>query len=215
MTLRPVSKPVQVGGPIAWLSASPDNRSAFLVIGGRSVSDRLAVPSDRWALVDLVAGRVVRRGTFPMSLPSIVAFAPDGTRVAVGSEKGDVLIVDPATGENLATPRIVHQGWVNGIAFSPDSSLLVSSGFDGGVALFDGKTAALLGTIMTPNQQLVTADFLPDGHTVAIAAYDDGVYHWDTRLAHTIELACRMAGRQLTTDEWRENFGDRPYRKTC
>ncbi|RZU03375.1 DNA-binding SARP family transcriptional activator [Kribbella rubisoli] len=214
-TLRPVSKPVQVGGPIAWLSASPDNRSAFLVIGGRSISDRLDVPSDRWALVDLVAGRVVRRGTFPMRVPSIVAFAPDGTRVAVGSEKGEVLIVDPATGENIATPRIVHQGWVNGIAFSPDSSLLVSSGWDGGIGLFDGKTAALLGTIMTPNQQLVTADFLPDGRTVAIAAYDDGVYHWDTRLAHTIEMACRMAGRDLTAAEWKENFGERPYRKTC
>ncbi|MFC6162324.1 nSTAND1 domain-containing NTPase [Kribbella jiaozuonensis] len=214
-TLRPVGKPVQVGGPIAWLSASPDNRSAFLVIGGRKISDRLDAPSDRWALVDLMEGRVVRRGTFPMSVPSIVTFAPDGTRVAVGSEKGDVLLLDPTTGENLAAPRIVHQGWVNGIAFSPDSSLLVSSGWDGGVALFDGKTAALLGTIMTPNQQLVTADFLPDGRTVAIAAYDDGVYHWDTRLEHTIAMACRMAGRQLTADEWRENFGARPYVKTC
>jgi WD40 repeat protein len=214
-TLQPVSKPVQVGGPIAWLSASPDNRSAFLVIGGRHISNWLDVPSDRWAVVDLVAGRVVRRGKFPMSFPSIAAFAPDGSRVAVGNEKGDVLIVDPTTGENVSAPRTVHQGLVNGIAFSPDSALLVSSGWDGGVALFDGKTASLLGTIMTPNQQLATADFLPDGHTVVIATYDDGVYHWDTRLAHTIELACRMAGRDLTEPEWRENFGERPYVKTC
>ena len=73
----------------------------------------------------------------------------------------------------------------------------------------------MLGSIATPNQQLVTADFLPDGHTVAIAAYDDGVYHWDTRLEHAIETACRMAGRDLTEAEWRESFGDRPFQKTC
>ncbi len=52
------------------------------------------------------------------------------------------------------------------------------------MALFDGKTAGLLGSITTPNQQLVTADFLPDGHTVATASFDDGVYHWDARLDH-------------------------------
>lgn len=215
VTLRRLAKPVQVGGPIAWLSASPDNRSAFLVIGGRNISDRLDVHSDRWALVDLVAGRVVRRGRFPMKAPSIVTFAPDGTRVAVGTEKGEVLIIDPATGQNVAAPRIAHQGWVNGIAFSPDSSLLVTAGWDGGVALFDGKTAASLGTVLTPNQQLVTADFLPDGHTVAIAAYDDGVYSWDTRLERAIERACRMSGRNLSADEWRENFGERPFQKIC
>ncbi|MER7249008.1 BTAD domain-containing putative transcriptional regulator [Kribbella sp. NPDC000426] len=214
-TLRPVSKPVQVGGPIAWLSASPDNRTAFLVIGGRNISSWLDVPSDRWAVVDLVAGRILRRGSFPMKYPSIVTYSPDGTRVAIGSEKGDAVIIDPATGEYLAAPRIVHQGLVNGIAFSADSALLVTAGWDGGIALFDGKSAALLGTIMTPNQQLVTADFLPDSHTVVIASYDDGVYYWDTRLEHAVEMACRMAGRDLTAAEWRENFGERLYRKTC
>ncbi|TDW98572.1 BTAD domain-containing putative transcriptional regulator [Kribbella sp. VKM Ac-2566] len=214
-TLRDLSKPVQVGGPVAFLSASPDNRSAFVVIGGRHISDRLDVDSNRWALVDLTAGRVVRRGSFSMSVPSLVAFAPDGTRVAVGSEKGEVLVVDPATGKDIAAPQLVHQGFVNGIAFSPDSSLLVSAGFDAGVSLFDGKTAALLGSIATPHQQMVTADFLPDGHTIAIAAYDEGVYHWDTRLEHAVDTACRMTGRDLTAAEWRENFGDRPYRTTC
>ncbi|MFG1628696.1 BTAD domain-containing putative transcriptional regulator [Kribbella sp. NPDC049227] len=214
-TLRQVGGPVQVGGPIAWLTTSPDNRSAFVVIGGRNVSDRLDVPSSSWAVVDLAAGEVVRRGTVPMRYPSIVTFAPDGTRVAVGTEKGQVQIVDPRTGRAVAAPQVANQGWVNGIAFSPDSSLLVTAGWDGVVSLFDGKTAALLGSIATPNQQLVTADFLPDGYTVAIASYDDGVYHWDTRLEHAIETACRMAGRDLTEQEWRENFGDRPYRKTC
>ncbi len=214
-TLLPVSKPVAMGAPLAWLSASPDNRTAFVMVGGRKISDGLDVPSSSWAVVDLVAGRVTQRGRPPMDYPSIVAFAPDGTRVAVGNEKGHVLIVDPATGKDVAAPQLVHQGLVNTIAFSTDSSLLVSAGWDGSVALFDGKTAALLGSITTPNQQLVTADFLANSQTVIVAAYDDGIYQWDPRLEHAIETACRMAGRDLTEAEWRENFGVRPYGKTC
>lgn len=35
-----------------------------------------------------------------------------------------------------------------------------------------------------------------------------------TRLEHAIEHACKMAGRDLTTTEWQENFGNRPYGKT-
>ena len=86
------------------------------------------------------------------------------------------------------------KAWTNGLAFSADSSLLVSSGWDGSVALFDGKTAALLGSITTPNQQLVTADFLADGQTVMIAAYDDGIYQWDT--------AAGACDRDCVPDGW-------------
>ncbi|MEV5962086.1 WD40 repeat domain-containing protein [Kribbella sp. NPDC051952] len=214
-TLQPLRQPVQIGASLAWLSASPDNRSAFVLTGGRNISDRLDVPSTGWAMVDLAAGTVLRRGKLPVIDPELVAFAPNGKRVAIGSAAGHVLIVDPATGRTAAPPQLVHQGLTNGLAFSADSSLLVSSGWDGSVSLFDGATAALLGSIVTPNQQLVTADFLADGHTVMIAAYDDGIYRWDTRLEHAIETACRMAGRDLTEAEWRDNFGNRPYRRTC
>jgi hypothetical protein len=50
---------------------------------------------------------------------------------------------------------------------------------------------------------------------VLITSYDDAIYTWDTRVEHAIEFACQGAGRELTMDEWRENFPDRPYRKTC
>ena len=57
--------------------------------------------------------------------------------------------------------------------------------------------------------------FLADGHTVLIASSAGGVYTLDTRLEHWIEVACAIAGRNLTEDEWSDAFDDRPYRETC
>jgi WD40 repeat protein len=214
-TLQPIRRPVQVGNPIAWMSASPNNRSALVLTGGQYIFDWYAVPSTGWALVDTEDGKVVRRGKLPVVDGQVVAYSPDGRHVAIGSGQGQVLVLDTATGSFVRPPIAVHQGWTNGLAYSPDGSLLVSSGYDGSVSLFDGRSAELLGAVNIPNHQLVTADFLADGHTVVIGSYDDGIYRWDTRLEHATETACRMAGRDLSEAEWRENFGDRPYQKTC
>jgi hypothetical protein len=37
----------------------------------------------------------------------------------------------------------------------------------------------------------------------------------DTRPEHWVEVACEIAGRNLTEVEWSDAFGDRPYRETC
>jgi WD40 repeat protein len=217
-TLEQVGKPINVGASIAWLSASPDNRTALVLTGGRPISFGsfgLDVPSTGWALIDLVTSSVIRRGTLPMPAPELVSFAPDGRHVAIGSSRGHVLVLDIETGAALRAPQVVSEGLINGLAYSADSSLLVSSSFDGSVSLFDGETADLLGTVSIPSHQMTSADFQSDGHTVVIGSYDDGIYRWDTRLEGAMETACRMAGRDLTTQEWQETFGSRPYEQTC
>jgi hypothetical protein len=57
--------------------------------------------------------------------------------------------------------------------------------------------------------------FLADRHTLLLAAPTGAVYTMDTRPEHWIEVACAIAGRNLTEEEWKDAFGDRPYHKTC
>jgi hypothetical protein len=84
------------------------------------------------------------------------------------------------------------------------------------VGLWDGLTGDLLGTMLPGQANMpVSVSFLPDGHTVLMAAMDEAVYTWDTRVASWIAHACATAGRNLSRDEWRDAFGDRPYRRTC
>ena len=57
--------------------------------------------------------------------------------------------------------------------------------------------------------------FLADGHTLLLTAPGGAVYTMDTRLEHWIDVACRIAGRNLTKEEWSDAFDDRPYHETC
>ncbi len=38
---------------------------------------------------------------------------------------------------------------------------------------------------------------------------------WDLRPQHLLDVACDLAGRSLTREEWENLVGDRPYRETC
>jgi WD40 repeat protein len=52
-----------------------------------------------------------------------VAFSPDGTRVAAGSDDGSARLFDAATGSKLS--RLGHDGPVYAVAFSPDGECVV------------------------------------------------------------------------------------------
>jgi hypothetical protein len=53
--------------------------------------------------------------------------------------------------------------------------------------------------------------FSPDGKTLAVSLDNiiilDG-WSW-------LDLACQLAGRNLSQAEWKEYLGDIPYQKTC
>jgi DNA-binding SARP family transcriptional activator/WD40 repeat protein/class 3 adenylate cyclase/energy-coupling factor transporter ATP-binding protein EcfA2 len=193
------------------VSASPDNRTAIATWPGFT-GER---PADAgFALVDLVDGRVLHEGPVA-GVPSYADFSPDGQRVAVSY--GDrVGVLDVETGEWMRPPVDSHEGAVPSLAYAPDGAVVASGGSDGRVGLWDGRTGALLGTVLPgqPNSP-ATVEFLPDGHTVQIASLDGAVYTWDTRPQHWVDYACKVVGRNLTQDEWRDTFGDRRYHRTC
>ena len=59
------------------------------------------------------------------------------------------------------------------------------------------------------------AEFIGDSHDVVIASYDGVLYRWDTDLDRALDLACQMAGRDLTEQEWAQVMPAQPYRSVC
>jgi WD40 repeat protein len=213
-TLEPLGRAADVGEPVCCLSASVDDRTALVLTGGPGRSPEFFPHVDGWSLVDLVDGREITSGDLDLN-GNWVALSPDGTRAAIAGTGGEVAVLDVRSGELVGRPRTGHEDVTGMVAFSPDGSRIVSAGWDGTVSLWDSATGVLLGTVTSPARIPASAEFLPDGRTVLIASYDESLYLWDTRFEHAIHFACQLAGRNLTESEWRENFGDRPYRQTC
>ena len=106
---------------------------------------------------------------------------------------------------------------VASISFDPSGRTFATGGGSGGfVKLWDTKTLQQIGAAFPGEPgRWANAAFTPDGSSL-ITLYDNGrgsVWPADTRAweAH----ACRVAGRNLTREEWSRYITGRPYARVC
>jgi WD40 repeat protein/DNA-binding SARP family transcriptional activator len=143
-------------------------------------------------------------------------FSADGLRYAWGGFDGRLGVVDLTSGDVRGPADPVHTGPVSWVSFSPDGSSLASVGFDGLLILSSGEAARPRARI-TPgavNRNAALA-FRPDGHTVVLVYRDGTVLSFDSRPGTWAAHACAVAGRDLTSDEWRDAFNSEDLRPTC
>ncbi|HEU4346907.1 MAG TPA: WD40 repeat domain-containing protein [Actinoplanes sp.] len=204
--------PIDVGYRLGAVAAAPGGRMAA-VLGAEADSDDVRLT--RYAIVDLAHGTVYRRGTIDFDATA-VAVAPDGRRLAIAGQMGELLLLDVRTAQPIRRAVTGHISSVLTVAYSPDGSRMVTGGYDGRVGLWSARTGEMLGSLLPGARgTAVRPIFLPDGHTVLIASEDGTVARWDARPAHWLTFACAVAGRVLTRAEWADALGDRPYRSGC
>jgi WD40 repeat protein/DNA-binding SARP family transcriptional activator len=202
-TLEPLAPPILLDHGVMRLHASPDNRTAIALTSAPGI-----------AIVDTIDGTVLHERRIELD-PISADFSPDGTRAAVGTETGEVGVLDVSTAEWVRAPIVAHRDTAITVRYSPDGNSVVSGGLDGRVALWDGNTGALLGSVVATPNVATAAGFAPDGHTVVMASTDGTLARWDTQLEHWISAACAIAGRSLPAAEWAAILPDRPYINTC
>jgi WD40 repeat protein/HEAT repeat protein len=113
---------------------SPDNRLFANVRGGTELVVR-----------DAATGAEVMAQRIDTPMLGMVAFAPDSKRVAVGGLDGIVRVWEVATKTEVQVIR-GQQGWLTGLAYSPEGKFLVTSVGDPIVELF----GELMGRTATP-----------------------------------------------------------------
>ena len=184
-------------GDVMSLAFSPDGRT--LASGHRAHGALMSIADATIRLWDAATGELKGTLSEALSLPTKIAYSPDGRILAIGhfhsapgyDAWGWVTLWDAATGTlrrrlGGLTPDVRHIGSVRSLAFSPDgSALAVGRVVDeygpkaGIVRLWDPVTGAHLRTLEGHTDDVNSVAFSPDGNTLASGSYDGTVLLWE------------------------------------
>ncbi|HEU5242497.1 MAG TPA: WD40 repeat domain-containing protein, partial [Ornithinibacter sp.] len=204
-TLAPARHPIQVSTPTdgdpgstAIESFRPGGDGHTVYVGGRVVDYRDGTVR---ALPDLGYAD-------PAVYPS-----PDGRRLVVDAGDAGVGLLDARTMRWVARPDPAQAGLVDHWnTFSQDGSLFASTSGDR-LSYWDARTGALLGSIAVDVEGAPA--FSADGSSLTLAGVEGSVLTWSLDPRSWVATACRLAGRDLTEQEWRSYLGERPYERVC
>jgi WD40 repeat protein len=226
---------LDVGGPRAWVYYSRGALARAIVtidsatgerieptidtgyfVGSAATPDasRLAIAADDIIVYDTVTGREVARiaGHFLRG----VHITSKGVLLA-WTLGGEMTMYDFATLTPLRT-LVGNRGNLQDVQSDRDGSMMASLGGDQTVALYDLSTGVAIGDPITvPDNEIKAIALRPDGLELAIGgSLQTGMTVWDLDPDHWVSAACRLAGRNLSHEEWVTNIGTLlEYRPTC
>jgi len=210
---------------LTLLSADPSGRMAFLAWKhGRGAvqpgqNPTVVAPAmQEIVAVDLATGTVtgpVDTGEYQAT----ISWSADGTRAVIARQSGLLRVVDARTLRPLTPLVPAANGYVQAATLSPDGSTVLTAGTDGTIAFWDSSRLQRLGAPIQLSTQAVWAWYDSDGNVHGmIAEHGSTRSRWFT-VAGTpsawLADACRVAGRDLTSAEWRQYVANRPYQPTC
>jgi len=130
-------------------------------------------------IVDATTGAEILSLTTTDSAGNDVAFSPDGTKIAVGSETAGLIIYDSSNGKILIQFPI-PSGYNGRITFSPDGKRIASANEDA-AHIWDITTGKELVTFSGHGEGSALNDiaYSPDGKWIATSGNDATVKVWD------------------------------------
>ena len=181
----------QTGGEIASFSAHSMGVSGLVfspngqILASSSINNRQGIK-----LWSLQTGTVLHTLTSQNAGITSISFSPDSRFLASSGSysqvlgqpevDGDIKIWDVQTGTEIRSLR-GHRGRVARVRFSPNGSLLASSGADGTIKLWNAGTGAEIRTLQGHERGVSDFYFSRNGDFLASVSSDNTVRFWDLR----------------------------------
>ena len=131
-----------------------------------------------FTLIDVPSGRELARFVGHAEQIYSLAFSPDGTRIASGSEDGTARVWEAASGREIAVCR-GHSFKVLWVSFHPDGKRLVTASADGTVRQWDPATGREVEPAYEGHAgEVFRAIYSPDGQRIASGGSDRTIRLW-------------------------------------
>ena len=218
---------------LLWPAATSTTPTRFEV-RGMVAAGSLAVGPSATTLLAIVDEGVSRRGQTLVIHAWKPADATEADRVPLGVDRSglsatpcavstdaryvaatlanDLVVVREAFGGRLVA-TINHPGTSRTCAFSADGRLLATSG-SGVVRVWEIATQVEIARLeqLDDVRDLI---FSPKARYVATVGQNDSLRIWLLDPADLLATACGRLSANLSPEEWRGYFGDKPYAATC
>lgn len=196
-----IAGPFDLGASPRTISSPPDDSRLLVTTWQAGVSTTWMMDAEDGAILSPML-----EGPSITTLADDTVVGADGTRLLTYSVDGLAL-----TGSLPSTSA----GTI-ALQASSDGRTLLATGTDGSATLFDVAGGVRLGDMIpSAGGDVFAASLRSDGRELAVVI-DDGIQLWDLDPESQAAAACRIAGRDLTQQEWDTYLATiGPYRSTC
>ncbi|KAF8703619.1 WD40 repeat-like protein, partial [Rhizoctonia solani] len=117
-----------------------------------------------------------------------VAYSPNGTRIATGSQDGTVAILNSHDGTPLFNPLRAHREWVSAVAFSADGHFIASGSGDNNILVWDAYHGQLKsGPFEGHTGAICSISFSRDANLIVSGSRDGSIRVWSLHSASLVQ----------------------------
>ncbi|TFK33187.1 WD repeat-containing protein 61 [Crucibulum laeve] len=130
--------------------------------------------------------------------------SPDGRRIALSAENGQIFIFDLET-SNIQTTFYSHAMAVRSLSWSPDGSLLLSGSEDKRLILHDVRSApgSAAATLTGHSSWVLSVDISPDGRLGLSGSADKTIKVWDLAARAAVSTIADPGAGEVWAVSWR------------